>query len=100
MANEGSERSIQGSITVSGGAGTLNLTPVWLNARWVRVQPVAESDTYDLTIKDADGILIVSRTSQLGTMAEQLEISLGIAKSISIANAAQDGTYKVRLDPH
>lgn len=100
MANEGSERSIQGSITVSSGTGELSLTPIWLNARWVRIKPVAESDTYDVTIADGDGILIVSRTGQTGTLSEQLGISLGIAKTITIANAAQDGTYLVRLDPH
>ena len=100
MANEGSERSIRGSITISSGSGSLALTPVWLNARWVRIKPVAESDTFDVTISDADGIIIVKRTGQLGTMSEQLEISLGIAKTIDIASAAQDGTYQVRLDPH
>lgn len=100
MANEGSERSIRGSITVSSGSGTLNITPIWLNARWVRIKPVAESDTYDVTISDGDGIIIATRTGQTGTMSEQLEISLGIAKTIAIANAAQDGTYQVRLDPH
>jgi hypothetical protein len=100
MANEGSERSIRGAITVSSGSGSLSLTPIWLNARWVRIKPVAETDSYDVTISDGDGILIASRTGQIGTMSEQLSISLGIAKTIAIANASQDGTYEVRLDPH
>lgn len=100
MANEGSERSIRGSITVSSGSGTLNLTPIWLNARWVRIKPVAETDSFDVTISDGDSILIASRTGQVGTLSEQLSISLGIAKTISISNASQDGTYQVRLDPH
>lgn len=100
MANEGAERSIRGSITISSGSGTLTLTPIWINARWVRIKPVAETDTYNVEIKDGDDILMVSRTSQLGTLSEQLEISLGIAKTISITSAVQDGTYQVRLDPH
>ena len=100
MANEGSERSIRGSITVSSGSGSLALTPVWLNARWVRIKPPSESATYDVTISDADSILIVSRTGQVGTLSEQLSISLGIAKTIAIANSDADGTFEVRLDPH
>lgn len=100
MANEGSQQSIKGAITVSSGSGSLTLTPVWLSARWVRVKPVSESDSYDLTISDAEGIIMVYRTGQVGTLAERLEISLGIAKTVQIAGASQDGTYQVRLDPH
>lgn len=100
MANEGSQQSIKGSITVAGGTGTLTLTPIWQNARWVRVQPVAETDTFDVTIKDGDGIIMAKRTGQLGTWSEKLEMSLGIMKTILIENAVQDGTYAARLDPH
>lgn len=100
MASEGSQQSIKGAITISSGAGSLALTPTWLSARWVRVKPISESDTYDLTISDGDGIIMVSRTGQIGTLAERLELSLGIAKTVQIANASQDGTYQVRFDPH
>lgn len=100
MANEGSQQSIRGSITISSGGGTISLTPTWLNARWVRVKPVSETDTYDMTIADGDGIIMVYRTGQIGTLSERLELSLGIAKSITIANASQDGTYTVKFDVH
>jgi hypothetical protein len=100
MATEGSQQSIRGQITVSSGAGSLALTPLWQNARWVRIKPVNESDTWDMTIADGDGIIMVSRTGLTGTFAERLEISLGIAKTITIANGLVDGTYQVRLDPH
>lgn len=100
MANEGSQQSIKGSVTVSSGSGTLTLTPVWLVARWVRVKPIAETDTYDLTIKDADGIIMVYRQGQLGTLSERLEMSMGIMRTVQVANATQDGTYQVCFDPH
>lgn len=100
MANEGSQQVIRGSITISGGSGSLSLTNVWLNSRWVRIKPIAESDTFDMTISDGEGILMASRTGQLGTLSERLEMSLGIMKTIAIANAAQDGTYQVRFDIH
>lgn len=100
MAQEGSQQSIKGSITISSGSGSLTLTPTWQNARWVRIKPVAETDSYTLTISDAEGIIIVYRVGQVGTMSERLELSLGIARTIQIASATQDGTYAIRLDPH
>ena len=100
MANEGSQQSIKGAITVSSGSGSLTVTNTWLNARWIRVKPVAESDTYDLSIKDADGMIMATRTGQLGTFSEMLEMSLGIIRTVEIASATQDGTYQVKFDPH
>lgn len=100
MANEGSQQSIRGTITISSGAGSLTVTNVWLNARWVRIQPVAEANTYDVTISDADSMLMLKRTTQLGTLSEKLEMSLGIMRTIQIANATQDGTYTVKFDIH
>ena len=100
MANEGSQQSIKGTITVSSGSGVLTLTNVWLNSRWIRVKPVSETNTYDLNISDADGIIMALRTGQTGTMSEMLEMSLGIMRTVTISNASQDGTYQVRFDTH
>lgn len=96
----GRDQSVPLNVTVSSGSGTGTLTPAWVLARWIRVVPIAETDTYDLTIKDGEGLIIVYRTGQLGTLSERLELSLGIMKTVQIANAAQDGTYKVRMDLH
>lgn len=100
MANEGSQQVIKGTVTISSGGGALTLTNIWLNARWIRIKPVAESDTYDITGADADGIIMFTRTTQLGTFSERMEMSLGVLKTITIANASQDGTYQVRFDTH
>lgn len=100
MANEGSQQSIRGTIVVSSGAGVLTITPIWQNARWVRIKPVSETDSFDVTIADADGIIMALRTGQVGTMSEQLQLSLGIVRTITIANASADGTYQVRFDLH
>jgi len=100
MATEGPQKSLRGAITVSSGSGSLTLTNEWINVRWVRVQPVAESDSFDVTISDADGIIMMNRTGQTGTLSEKLEMSLGIMRTIAIANATQDGTYQVRFDAH
>lgn len=100
MANEGSQQVIKGAITISGGSGVLTLTNIWLNARWIRIKPVAETDTYTVVGADAEGIIMFSRTSQLGTLSEKLEMSLGVLRTITVSSAAQDGTYQVRFDPH
>lgn len=94
----GREASYRISITVSAGSGTGTLTNAWDIARWVRVIPISESDTYNLTIKDGDGHIMLSRTSITGTFSERLEMSLGIMKTVEIASASQDGTYTVKMD--
>lgn len=96
----GREQSVPLTIAVSSGAGSGTLTKMWTLVRWLRVIPVSETDTFDLTVKDADGFIMLSRTSQLGTYSERLEMSLGIMQTIEIANALQDGSYKCRLDLH
>lgn len=96
----GKEQSRLLNITVSSGSGNGTITNQWDVCRWIRIIPVAESDTYNATVKDAAGDIILSRTGQLGTLSENLEISLGIAKTVEISSAAQDGTYKVKFDLH
>lgn len=88
------------SITISSGAGTGTIAPIWTHANWVRVIPVSEFDTYDVSFLDADGDIMVKRTGQTGTMSEMLELSLGILRTVQIASASQDGTYKLKLDCH
>jgi len=100
MATEGPQKSLRLSITVSSGSGTGTLTNEWTSARWIRIKPVNETDTFDVTISDADGIPMMIRTNQLGTFSEKLEMSLGIMKTIAITNASVDGTYQVRFDTH
>jgi hypothetical protein len=96
----GREQSVPLNITISSGAGTGTLTKMWTLVRWLRIIPVSESDTFDVTVKDAEGLIMLSRTGQTGTLAERIEMSLGIMNSIVVANASQDGTYKCRLDLH
>lgn len=96
----GKEASRKLSITISSGSGTGNISPEWAIARWVRVVPVAETDSFDVTIKDGDGLIIVKRTGQVGTLSEMLELSLGIAKTVLIQNTTQDGTYTFIADLH
>jgi len=88
------------SITISSGTGTGNISRIWAISRRVRIIPVAETDTYDVTVKDPDGDLVIKRTSQLGTFSEIQELSLGSVGSVLIENASQDGTYTVKFDMH
>ena len=96
----GREQTLDLDITVSSGIGTGTLTPTWDLCRWLRVTPVNETDTYDLTLKDGKGRIMLKRTTYLGTFAEKVEMSLGIMKTINIANATVDGTYSANLDCH
>jgi hypothetical protein len=96
----GREQVARLAITVSSGSGTGNCTAAWDLIRWLRIKPIAETDSFDLTIADREGILMLKRTAQVGTFAEKVEMSLGIMGSIAIANATQDGTYQVRFDMH
>lgn len=100
MSNPGREQVRLLNITVSSNTGTGSVTPLWAIARWVRVVPVAETDSYDVTFKDGEGDIMVKRTGQIGTMAEMLDLSVGILKTVLIENATQDGTYKLKLDLH
>ena len=96
----GREQSLSLNITVSGGSGTGTVTNVWETIRWLRIKPVAETDTYNLTISDGEGIIMLSRTGYTGTFSERIEMSMGIMKTIQIDSATQDGTYKARFDMH
>lgn len=96
----GREASLRLNITVSTGAGTGTLTKSWELVRWLRIIPTTENDTYTLTIKDADGHIMLNRTNVLGTFAEKVELSMGIMNTIEIASASADGTYIAKLDTH
>lgn len=96
----GKEQVRRLGITVSSGAGTGTLTSEWTLARWIRIIPIAETDSYDVTFKDGDGHIMALRTGVTGTMSENLEMSLGILKTVVIANATQDGTYVAKFDLH
>lgn len=88
------------NITVSSGTGTGSVASQWDIARWIRVKPVAETDTFDVTFKDGDGDIMGKYTGQVGTFSANLEMSLGILKTVLIENASQDGTYKFKADLH
>lgn len=100
MADTGREKSIPLAITVSSGSGSGTITNSWDRTYWFRVVPPSESDTYNVTVKDGNGYIILSRTGQLGTLSEQIGFSLGIAKTIDIASASSDGTYRAIFDLH
>lgn len=96
----GKEQSRELLITVAGGTGTGTLSNEWAKSDWVRVVPTTESDTYDVTFKDAKGRIMVSRTGLTGTMAEQLQLSLGIVSTVVITNSSSSGTYTCLFDMH
>lgn len=96
----GREQSLKLAITVSSGSGTGTVISTWDTCYWLRVHPVGESDTYTLQVKDADGFLMLSRTSQLGTFSEKIEMSLGIMRTIAISSASADGQFLCHFDLH
>lgn len=100
MAQPGKEQSRRLNIAISSNTGTGTATQEWTLSRWIRVIPVAETDSYDVTLKDADGHIMLYRTGQIGTLSENIEMSLGILKTVLIANATQDGTYVIKFDLH
>lgn len=100
MSEVGREQSRILTIAVSGGTGTGSVAAIWALARWIRIIPTIESDTYDVTFKDGDGDIILVRTGLTGTMSEQLDMSLGILRTIVIANSSSTGNYKAKFDMH
>lgn len=100
MPELGKQQSLRLSIAVAAGTGIGTITNDWSLVRWLRIKPIAETDSFDVSIKDADGIIMFSRVGQIGTLAERIEMSLGIMRTITIINATQDGTYNCRLDMH
>lgn len=100
MTAVGREQSLLLNITVAAGTGTGSVSPLWAIARWIRIVPTTESDTYDVTFKDGDGDIMLTRTGLTGTMSEHLDMSLGILKTIVIANSSSAGTYRCKFDIH
>lgn len=100
MSDVGREQSLKLNIIVSAGTGTGNVSPVWAIARWIRIIPTAETVSYDVTFKDGDGDIMTVRTGVTGTYSESLNMSLGILKTVVIANATADGTFKLKMDCH
>ncbi len=98
--NAGKEAVRQLNITVSSGTGTGSVAAQWDLARWIRVVPVSETDTYDVTFKDGQGYIMGKYTANAGTFSSKLEMSLGILKTVLIESASADGTYKVLFDLH
>lgn len=96
----GKEQSKVLNITVSSGTGTGTVTNQWDICRWLRIKPIAETDTFNLTVKDAGGMIMLVRTSVLGTFSERIEMSLGIIRTVLIESATQDGTYVCKFDMH
>ena len=96
----GKEQSRVLTITVSSGSGSGTITNTWDKCAWFRVVPPDEADTYTVTVKDANGFIILKRTGQEGTLSENLALSLGIAKTVEIASASADGSYRAIFDMH
>lgn len=87
-------------VSVTGGTGTGTLTNQWDIARRVRIIPPSETTSYDFTIKDGEGDLIILRNGAIGTTSEQLELSMGICSTINITNSSSNGTFKCKFDLH
>jgi hypothetical protein len=98
--NTGKEAVRVLNITVSSGTGTGTVVAQWDVARWIRVVPIAETDTYDVTFKDGNGYIMGKYTGNQGTFSSKLEMSMGIMKTVLIESALQDGTYVVLFDLH
>ncbi len=88
------------TIVVSSGSGTGTISNSWDVTRRIRVSPPNETATYDFTIKDNAGRLILKRTDKEGTLSEAQQISTGIAKTFVVEEATVDGNYIVSLDMH
>jgi hypothetical protein len=100
MTTPGREEVRPLSITVASGTGTGSITGIWAIARRIRVIPPAETTSYDISVKDGAGDLIIKREAVVGTLSEIQELSLAIASSVVIAKSSADGTFKVRFDMH
>ena len=99
MSETGSEQVKKLVIAVSSGSGTGTVTETWLLARWIRVHPIAETDSFHVIFKDGEGFIMLDRDN-VGTFSERLEMSLGILKTIEITGATQDGVYICHFDCH
>lgn len=94
------EESRVTTVVVSSATGTALINRVWDVCRWWRVIPPSELYTYTVTIYDGADRKIIERSGQIGTLSENLPISLGIAGKVTISAATGDGTYSVIFDMH
>jgi hypothetical protein len=100
MTVPGREEVNRLNVSVSSGAGSGTISQIWSICRRLRIIPPAETDSYDVSITDGDGHIIFKREAQVGTLSEAIELSLGIAKTVTFANATANGTYAVKFDMH
>jgi hypothetical protein len=98
--SDGKQQVLRLNIVVSSGSGTGTIQNQWDTCRWFRLVPTAESVTYDMTIKDGDGYLMISRTNNTGTLSEEINRSMGIMRTIEITSASQDGTFVALFELH
>lgn len=98
--NHGREEQRNLPIVVSSGSGSGNIAQSWDICRRIRVIPPSETDSFDITVLDGANTLVWKRAGWVGSLSEVQELSLGICKTISIANASSDGTYTVKFDMH
>lgn len=100
MTFPGKQASKRLDVSVTGGTGTGTLTNQWDIARRIRIIPPSETTTYDISIKDGENDLIILRTGAMGTISEQLELSMGICSLITITNSSSNGTFRCKFDLH
>lgn len=98
--DSGKQQSRVLNITVSSASGSGAINGDWDICRRIRVVPVNETTSYDVSITDADGDKIFERLGMRGTLSEIQYLSMAIAATVSISNSSDDGTYKVKFDLH
>ena len=96
----GKEKSVLLSISVTSGTGTGTIPREWSLSRRFRVVPPSEAAVFTVTIKDLAGDKVWARSAWTGFLSEQQFFSLGIADTVVITSASEDGTYKVKFDLH
>jgi len=63
----------------------------------VIVEPTTSTTQYDISITDKESIKIYERTSEIGTIAEEVLLPVYGIYTISISNATVDEAFTVKL---
>lgn len=84
------------ALTVAAGAASVDLDVKRGRLGGVYITPVAEIDTYTVTIVDGDGFKVFER-NQTGSLGEPTVITVYGDYQLQISSASQDGAYSVKV---
>lgn len=91
---------VYGTVTPSAGSASVALSCKNNALQNIFVKPATGTTTFDITITDQDGLIILTREDITGELNEQVQVLSDGNFTMGIANASADElfTYKIKFN--